>query len=70
MSYIYIYIRARARARTHARTYARTHVRTYVRTFENELLPPAAFQQRQHVDAVQCRKYFSGLISMLVFDMV
>jgi len=38
--------------------------------FENELLPPAAFRQRQHVDAVQCRTYFNGLISVLVFDIL
>jgi len=36
--------------------------------FENELFPTVAVQQRQHVDAVGCVTFFSGLISMFVFD--
>jgi hypothetical protein len=38
--------------------------------FENELLPPTAVQQRQRVDAVGCSMFFSGLISMFVFDIL
>jgi hypothetical protein len=33
---------------------------TYI--FQNELFPTTAVQQRQHVDAVQCRTVVSGLI--------
>lgn len=36
--------------------------------FENELLPHTMVQQGKHVDAVKCRTLFSGLISMLGFD--
>jgi hypothetical protein len=38
--------------------------------FENALLPTTAVQQRQYVDRVRCRKLFSGLIIMFVFDIL
>ena len=38
--------------------------------FENELFPATALQQRQCVDAVGCRTYSSGMISMFVSDIL
>jgi hypothetical protein len=38
--------------------------------FENELFLITAVQQRQLVDAVRCRKLFSGLIGMFVFGIL
>jgi len=38
--------------------------------FENELFPATVVQQRQYVDAVGCRTYSSGLISMFVVDIL
>jgi hypothetical protein len=38
--------------------------------FENELFPTSAVQQRQHVDAVGCGTFSSGLISKFVFDIL
>jgi hypothetical protein len=38
--------------------------------FEYELYPTTAVQQTQHVDAVGCPTFSSGLISMFVFDIL
>jgi hypothetical protein len=43
-------------------------MQTYI--FENGLFPPAAVQQKQHVDAVGCRTFSSRLIRMPVFDIL
>jgi hypothetical protein len=42
----------------------------YTRTFENDLFPNTAAQQKQYVDTVWCHEFFSGLISMFVFDIL
>jgi hypothetical protein len=41
---------------------------TYI--FKNELFPTVVVKQRQHVDAVECRTFFSGLINTFVFDIL
>jgi hypothetical protein len=38
--------------------------------FENEMFPTTPFQQRQQVDAVGCRTFFSWLISVFVSDVL
>jgi len=38
--------------------------------FENELLPPTMVQQGKYVDAVKCRTLFTGLSSILGFDIL
>jgi hypothetical protein len=41
---------------------------TYI--FHNELFPTPSVQQRQHMDAVGCHTFITGLISMFMFDIV
>jgi hypothetical protein len=38
--------------------------------FLNELYPTTLVQQRQNVDAVRCRTFFSWLINIFVFDIL
>jgi hypothetical protein len=38
--------------------------------FLNELFPTTAVQQKKHGDAAVYRPFFSGLISMFVFDIL
>ena len=51
----------------HSVTFHKTY--TYI-SFLNEFGPSTAVQQRQHVDAVRCRTFFSGVISMSVFHIL
>jgi hypothetical protein len=46
------------------------HIYIYIYIFLNELCPTTAVQQRQHVDAVGYRKFFSGLVSIFIFDIL
>ena len=65
---IYIYIYVIGRLKVNYKTLSRKLHETF---FENELFPPTAIQQRQHADVVGCRAFFfSGLISMFVFDIL
>jgi hypothetical protein len=42
----------------------------HIHIFKNKLVPITAVQQRQHVDGVGCDMFFSGLISVFVFDIL
>ena len=74
----YIHTNTHRHKRAHIRVYIYIYIYVYVCVyiyififiFENELFPTTAVQQRQHVDAVGCGTFFSGLISMFVFDIL